>query len=184
MPIDKRWHLAENEQEIAVTEFELQLWRVFCGFLRWQEGCEKSANETNLSGNELALLHVIRMKDKPKTISDIGRILNRNDVFNINYSLRKLLKKGLIKKNKPSAGTKTVLYEITEKGIENTQRYSGMRSKVLIDLFNRDKSIDLTEMAKSMIKIKAIYDDADSVMAYTKPPVSPGQKLKNNNKKS
>jgi predicted MarR family transcription regulator len=181
MTVDKRWHLAASDKEIGVTDFELQLWRVFYGFLRWQEECEKNANDTGLNGNELALLHVVRMRDKPKTIADIGKILNRADVFNINYSLRKLLKKGLIKKGKPSQGTKTVLYVITEKGIENTHRYSTLRSKVLIDLFNREKNLDLEDVAKSMVKIKAVYDEADSVVAYTKLPEIAGSKITKNN---
>src|SRR5947207_1990398 len=96
--LDKTWHLAENEAEIKVTEFELQLWRVFYGFLRWQEKCENIANGTDLTGNELAILHVVRMKNRPKAINDIMRLLNRDDTFNIHYSIRKLIKMGLIKK--------------------------------------------------------------------------------------
>lgn len=166
-PNEKPWHLSQNESEKEVTDFELQLWRVFYGFIRWQEECEKNVNNTGLVGNELAVLHVVRMKDKPKTISDIARILNRTDMYNINYSLRKLLKKGLVKKNRSNQGVKTFVYEITPKGIENTTVFSKMRRNVLVETFMRNKSIPLKEMASNMLKIKSVYDEADSIVAYT-----------------
>ncbi|HVV67485.1 MAG TPA: winged helix DNA-binding protein [Gammaproteobacteria bacterium] len=163
----RSWHLAQDESETEVTNFELQLWRVFYGFVRWQEECEKSTNDTNLTGHELAVLHVVRMKDKPKTISDIGRILNRNDMFNINYSLRKLMQKGLVKKSRSGKGVKAFFYEITAKGIEDTDAWSKMRRDVLISAFMKDKTIPLKEMANNLMKIKSIYDEADSIVAYT-----------------
>ena len=47
--VDMTWHLAKNEEEAKLTDFEFQLWRVFYGFTRWQEGCEKVANQTDLT---------------------------------------------------------------------------------------------------------------------------------------
>ena len=96
--IDKTWHLAKTEEETRLTDFEFHLWRVFYGFMRWQEGCEKVANQTDLTGSELSILHIIRMKDRPKTLNELMRLLNRDDNFNINYSLKKLIKNGLIQK--------------------------------------------------------------------------------------
>lgn len=58
--VDKIWHLAKTEAEIKLTDFEFQLWRVFYGFIRWQEGCEKVANQSDLTGSELSLLHSYR----------------------------------------------------------------------------------------------------------------------------
>jgi predicted MarR family transcription regulator len=163
--IRSSWHLAQSEAESEVTNFELQLWRVFHGFLRWQEECEKSTNETKLNGHELAILHVIRMKEKPKTLSDIGRLLNRSDHFGMNYIVQKLLKKGLIKK--VSQGTKEHLYEITKHGIENTEIFSEMRRKALIETYMKHKELPLKELADYLATIKSIYDEADNIVAYT-----------------
>ncbi len=165
--IENSWHLAQGEADTEVTNFELQLWRVFHGFLRWQEECEKSTNGLHLNGHELAILHVIRMKEKPKTISDIGRILNRNDTFNINYIIRKLLKNGLIKKTRLGKGFKGHMYDITLKGIENTNIFAEMRRKVLIETYMKHKELPLKELADHLIIIKSIYDESDNIVAYT-----------------
>lgn len=177
--LDKTWHLAENEDELKVTDFELQLWRVFYGFLRWQEGCERSANGTDLTGNELAVLHIIRMKDRPKSIYDIGRLLNRDDTFNIQYSIRKLLKMGLIEKCK--FAQKILAYQITEAGTKNTDIYTRARRSILIDLFIKESDLTLTEMTKTLTKLKAVYDEADRTAASYK---SPDLKNTKNNKNS
>lgn len=163
--IDKKWHLAQTEAEIGVTEFELQLWRVFYGFLRWQEECEKSVNGTGLTGNDLAVLHVIRMKDKPKTIYDVGRLLNRDDNFNIHYSVKKLLKIGLIEKAvSPSSLKKPVYYQATQEGVKNTNAYTEVRRSILIDMFLDKNDLNLEELTKTLIKLKSIYDEADMAL--------------------
>lgn len=158
------WHLAGNEDEIKVTEFELQLWRVFYGLQRWQEECEKNSNGNILSSNELAILHIIRMKNRPKTLTDIERLLNRNDTHNIRYSINKLLKMGLIKKTQSAYSGKNYYFEITEEGRKDTDNYSRMRKFILIHMF-KESGLDLEELSKNLIKIKAIYDEADRSVA-------------------
>lgn len=166
--LDKTWHLAETDAEIKITEFELQLWRVFYGFLRWQEGCERSANGTELTGNELAVLHIIRMKDRPKSISDISRLLNRDDTFNIQYSIRKLLKMNLIEKVK-SPSQKTFVFQVTEKGMKNIDAYVQARKNILIEGFIKESNLPFEEITKSLAQLKAIYDEADRTAASYKP---------------
>lgn len=166
--LDKSWHLAEGDFEVEVTEFELQLWRAFFGFLRWQEDCESSVNATELNGNELAVLHIIRMKGKAKTIYDIGRLLNRDDTFNIHYNVKKLLKMGLIEKTKfAQGGKRTIAYQATAAGIENTDAYTEVRKRVLINMIKEEPDLNLRELTKILSKLKAIYDEADrAVTAY------------------
>lgn len=161
--LDKNWHLAENELEANVTEFELNLWRVFYGFIRWQEDCEKTANETDLTGNDLALLHVIRMNDKPKSLFDIAKILNRGDSFNIQYTIRKLIKNGLIEKAKPSKVHKKIIcYKVTEKGRKNTDTYTLLRKATLIEIYKkRSKDLEIGRMMETFTQLVSIYDEAD-----------------------
>lgn len=160
--IDRHWHLAQTEKELELTDFELQLWRVFFGFLRWQQECERNVNGTNLLGEDLSILHIIRMKDRPKTITDIARLLNRDDTFNIQYSVRKLIKMGLIKSIRIS-GTKSANYQITEAGIQNTERYLEARKKILLEKFVNDKAnhFHLESVSKTLSKMKSIYDIAE-----------------------
>lgn len=153
-----------DEDQGKITEFELQLWRVFYGFLRWQEECEKHANSTLLSGNELAIFHIVRMKNKSKTITDIERLLNRDDFHNIRYSLNKLIKLGLVKKSVSNYNSKNYFFEVTEAGMKDCDNFLKLRKEILVPMFN-DLKLDLDEMTKSLTKIKAIYDEADRTVS-------------------
>lgn len=174
--IDKTWHLAKTEEETKLTDFEFHLWRVFYGFMRWQEGCEKVANQTDLTGSELSILHIVRMKDRPKTLNELMRLLNRDDNFNINYSLKKLIKKGLIQKiSSDKHNKKTFSYEITEEGIKNTDTYTALRQNVLIDIFKKKQNLNLDKLSNVLSELIAIYEEADrtvlSYMGITKPTI-------------
>lgn len=163
MTIDKRWHLANSKEELELAEFELQLWRVHYGFMRWQEECEKIANSDELSSDDLAVLHIIRMKERPKTIADIGRLLNRDNHFSISYNINKLLKLELIEKLK-SINKKQYQYKVTEKGRKNTDDYTKARKSILIDVFLRElQTINLREIAHGLMRLKAIYEEAARV---------------------
>jgi predicted MarR family transcription regulator len=161
------WHLSENADEMKVTEFELLLWRTFNGFIRWQEDCELAANNNALTGNELSILHVIRMKERPKTANDIARLLNREDKFNITYSIKKLLKLGLIEKSKDTV-KKGATYQATNAGIKNTDDYVKARKHILISLFGKEPRINLSEITQELVKIISLYDEAARITASYK----------------
>ncbi|MDQ8038780.1 MAG: winged helix DNA-binding protein [Rickettsiella sp.] len=166
--IDKTWHLAKTEEETKLTDFEFYLWSVFNGFMRWQEGCEKVANQTDLTGSELSILHIIRMKNRAKTLNELMRLLNRDDNFNINYSLKKLIKNGFIRKiNSDKHNKKTFSYEITEEGIKNTDSYTALRRNVLINLFKKKQDLNLDKLSIVLSELVAIYEEADrTVLSY------------------
>lgn len=176
----KTWHLAESEEEIKITDFEFHLWRVFYGFLRWQEGCENVANQTDLTGSELSILHIIRMNERAKTLNELMRLLNRDDTFNVNYSIRKLIKKGLVKKVSSSeTNKKTPAYEITKAGIQNINMYIQLRKQVLVDKFFKKKELNLEKITEILASIIAIYDEADrTVLTYTRIPEKENKKTK------
>jgi len=145
--------------EKTLTEFEFHFWRAFYAFLRWQENCEKAINENALTGHELALLHLVHMADTPKSISDISQLLNRDDQFNLMYSLRKLVKRGLISKIKQSGRTGH-FYQVTEAGIKKISDYSASKKNSLLPLFAGESDLNLEELTKKFIKIKSVYDEA------------------------
>ena len=84
------WHLATNTTELILSDFELSLWRVFNSFTRWQQDCEAAIASDGLIAEEIGILHIIRMGDRPKTIYEIGNFLNRTDMPNIQYTVRAL----------------------------------------------------------------------------------------------
>ncbi len=169
MSIDKTWHLSTSQEETNLTEFELQLWRVYFGFVRWQQQCELSSSKIDLSADELAILHIVRMRDQPKSNADIGILLNRIDYFNINYTINKLVKKGFIQKENPKSKQKQNRYVVTEKGRKNTDAYSEARKSILNEFSSYMSEMNLDDVAKSLMKMKNFYDEATRVAASYKP---------------
>ena len=94
--VDRRWHLARTPLEVDVAELEYALMRSFEAFGRWQTECLANVSELVASGPENALLHIIRMNERPKSIHDLAYMTNREDVPNIQYSLRKLINGGFV----------------------------------------------------------------------------------------
>jgi predicted MarR family transcription regulator len=171
--INKNFHLAKTEKETKLTDFEFHLWRVFHVFTRWQEGCENIANQTDLKGNELSILHIIRMQDRPKAPNELMRLLNRDDSFNITYTLKKLIKDGLIRKVASDKNKKTFSYEITEEGIKNTDTYATLRRNVLIELFAKKRELNLDKLSNVLSELISIYEEADrTVLSYMGSSVS------------
>ncbi len=169
-PLDKSWHLALDEDEIQIAEFEFQLWRIFYGFLRWQEDCQRYVCNDTLSGYEIALLHIIRMNNRSKTIYELSRLLNRDDPNNIQYGLNKLIKLGLIEKEKSTTTQKALAYKITDQGIKNTDEFCLARSSILIESFRKGglPDLGLEKLTTSLIKIRGIYDEASRLAASYK----------------
>lgn len=163
------WHLAANKQESELTDFEFLLWRVFYGFLNWQENCQNCIDEKNeLNAYDLCILHIIRMNDRPKNVYELCNLLNRNDVPNVLYIIRKLVKLGFVKKHK--GGPKKVLaYQVTEAGIKNTDAYTQARKNILLKMLeNENPKLDLVQTTKTLALIKGIYDEAGRIAASYK----------------
>src|ERR1700737_4072634 len=129
--LDQRWHLARTPLEIDVAELEYALMRSFEAFGRWQAECPANVIHLVPSGPETALLHIIRMNDRPKSIHDLAHMTNREDIPNIQYSLRKLIKAGFVVRS--GSGRSGVSYEVTPLGREVTERYAGVRASLLIN---------------------------------------------------
>ncbi len=159
--VDKIWHLAQTEAGHALSEFEFSLERLFQAFYRWKSECLAAAGGFRLTGNDTAILNVIRMREQPKSLSDIARLLNREDMSNIQYALRKLLAEGLVEKAN-GAARKTTTYRVTAKGFDVTERYAELRAQVLMTLLgalgdNRGRAQDVAHYLDLMA---GMYDQA------------------------
>lgn len=158
--VDRRWHLAQEPLEVDLTDFEYALMRAFESFGRWQAECLASSGRIEASGPENALLHVIRMHDRPKTIKELARLTNREDIPNMQYSLRKLLKSGLIARE--GSSRTGVHYTVTAEGHTITDRYAEIRRELLVSLLGRLKSPDgaLRDATGTLELLVGIYDSA------------------------
>ena len=78
-----------------------------------------------LTGDDVAVLNVVRMGDEPKRLSEIGQLLNRVDVPNLQYATRKLVRAGLIE-TEGSSSRKETRYRVTATGHSVTEAYAGL----------------------------------------------------------
>ncbi|UXU81837.1 winged helix DNA-binding protein [Paracoccus sp. SMMA_5_TC] len=158
--LDRSWHLAASRSEQKVADLEYALMRCHEAFGRWQTECLAAVGDFNHSGPENALLHIIRMNDRPKTIHDLAHMANRNDIPNIQYSLRKLIAAGLVARS--GSGRAGVIYQVTELGRSVTDRYARIRAELLVagvdgvpGLMDR-----LADAARCLELLTGIYEQA------------------------
>jgi predicted MarR family transcription regulator len=128
-----RWHLARNGEEARLASFELSLERLMHAYYAWKSACLAAVADGPFSGNDTAVLNTIRMRDRAKGLSEISKLLNREDISNIQYSIRKLLKAGFIEKADP-ASRKDTLYRMTAAGRRVTNAYADLRATLLLSL--------------------------------------------------
>ncbi len=163
--INETWHLAHSKEEADITGLEIQLFRVFYAFMHWQEECEGAANGFDLGGSDLAVLHLIRMQGRPKTVYELAQLLNRQDLPNVHYCVKKLVKLNLIEKA-PEPIKKSIGYQITELGRKDTEKYSQMRRDIFVKLFLEEAGNVAAETAIILRKLKNAYEEASRIVAF------------------
>jgi len=163
--IDRSWHLARTPVEVDVAEIEYALMRANQAFERWQTECLASVIDFAASGEENAMLHIIRMNDRPKSIKDLARLANREDIPNIQYSLRKLISAGLVVRQ--GSGRAGVTYSVTDLGREVTDRYAEVRGTLLVDAIESVPSFPqrLEEATRTLELLTGIYEQMARVAA-------------------
>ena len=163
--LDWRWHLAESAVEVDTTELEFALMRTFEGFGRWQSECLASVCDLAATGPENALLHIIRMNDRPKTIKDLARLTNRDDVPDIEYSRRKLIGAGLVLRK--GAGRSGVTYVVTDEGLRVTNDYGALRRRLLLQAVANIPGFSdrLVEATRTLNLLTGIYEEISRVAA-------------------
>jgi predicted MarR family transcription regulator len=163
--IDRSWHLARMPVEVDVAEIEYALMRTNQAFERWQTECLASVIDFAASGEENAMLHIIRMNDRPKTIKDLARLANREDIPNMQYSLRKLIGAGLVARQ--GSGRAGVTYTVTERGREVTDKYAEVRATLLVDAIASVPNFPqrLEEATRTLELLTGIYEQVARVAA-------------------
>lgn len=124
------WHLARTETERRLCDFEFGLERLAQAYYRWKAACLAAVCDVPLTGDDVAVLNVVRMGDEPKRLSEIGQLLNRVDVPNLQYATRKLVRSGLIE-TEGSSSRKETRYRATATGHSVTEAYATLRAATL-----------------------------------------------------
>ena len=119
---------------------------------------------------------MVAMQHHPQTSTSLARQLNRDDIANVQYILRKLLSEGLLAKKKEPRG-KTYTYDITDSGSAMVERYAQMRALLLLEKTKFIDNIDTKLHAANdlLSLLTGIYDDAARISA-TYSPVTTDEK--------
>ncbi|MBT4521663.1 MAG: winged helix DNA-binding protein [Halieaceae bacterium] len=164
---DMHWHLAQSDEELRITELEFAILRISAAFDRWQKDCLSCCVDGGLSGIDNTVLHIIRMHDRPKSISEVARLMNRDDISNLQYSLRKLTKVGLIARAATGDSKRTAAYEVTAEGTRVSDLFAQFRRELLLSLTDsiKDLDVDLVTASKVLNITSGLYDHASAVAA-------------------
>ena len=168
----RAWHLARSSHEAKSTDLEWSILRYQQAFERWITQLADITGLSELSYVEIIIMHVIRMQDRPKTAASIARQLNRDDIPNIQYCLRKLVKMKLCRKV-TEKGSKSAAFEVTDRGKILTDHYAEVRKEILTE---QSKSIDridekLVEATKIISLLTGLYDEAAIICSSYSPIV-------------
>ncbi|WP_233868098.1 winged helix DNA-binding protein [Paraburkholderia adhaesiva] len=149
--------------EFQATEFEWALIRFAESFSRFvlTTGIVSISANVDLNYQEHVILHVIRMQDRPKSGAMIARLMNRDDIPNIQYSLRKLEAAGLIEKSKDGNG-KTYSYIASELGVRLTDEYYKVREEILIRRLAEISDVEekFERSARFLSMLTGVYEEA------------------------
>ena len=164
------WPLGKDPHDVSTTEFEWAVMRFFSAFERSCLQLSITAGSNDLSFQELVLLHVVGMQHHAQTSHSIARQLNRDDIQNLQYALRKLEKRGLVKKSFGDRN-KTAHYSITPEGRESVGLYAKIRAQLLTGRTELVSEIDekLEEATQLLSVLTGIYDDVARVAATYSP---------------
>ena len=155
----RAWHLADSERAERVTSFEFALMQVNEAYQRWVTQAARLAGHPDITFNEVVVLHVVRMQERSKDAATISKLVNRDDLPNVLYNLRKLVGLGLVEKVKVGSST---LFRVTERGRLETNRYADMRRALLLESMDEIANIDskMDSLITLMHLVTGLYDNA------------------------
>jgi predicted MarR family transcription regulator len=155
------WHLSRTPLEAATTELEWTLLRWWEAFGRYSLHALNMLGLPGVSSAELLILHIVRLHDRPKSATMIANLLNRDDIQNVQYSLRKLVSMGLVAKVRDQKGKYNHL-AVTARGRQVCDDFASIRTQLLIaDVAQLDNGeAVLLQAAKTVSMLTGLYDAA------------------------
>ncbi|MDZ7839844.1 MAG: winged helix DNA-binding protein, partial [Gammaproteobacteria bacterium] len=128
-------------------------------FQRWAVRCMGRAGEEGLTSLEVMLLHAVNRRVRHGTISDLALLLNLDDTHLINYALKKLEARGLVKAGK--RGKEKTIY-VTPHGASVCQEYIATRERCLMQMLRLADADyeELARLARILHQLAGSYDHA------------------------
>jgi predicted MarR family transcription regulator len=160
-------HLASSPEEFSVTQFEQGLLCAAEAFYRFYGALlGRDGLRHKLAGQDNVILQQIMAASRPLSVADIARFANRDDIANIQYSLKKLLRAKLIAKSNPSSARETT-YAATELARQLTRNFVALRRSLFTNSVAEvvDFHEQLASGAKLLNTITSLYDQGTRVLA-------------------
>jgi predicted MarR family transcription regulator len=160
-------HLSRTPHEFAVTQFEQGLLCAAAAFSRFYGALlGREGHIRNLSGQDNVILQQIMAASRPLAVADIARFANRDDIANIQYSLKKLLRAGLIEKTSKTSARETS-YTGTALAREWTKEFTALRRRLFTDpsanILDFDDQLD--KAGRLLNTIAGFYDHGTRIMS-------------------
>jgi predicted MarR family transcription regulator len=157
-------HLDRTAAVRRLSDFEFRLERLAQAYYRWKASCFAAVCDVPLTGDDVAVLNVVRMGDEPKRLSEIGQLVNRVDVPNLQYATRKLVRAGLIE-TEGNPSRKETRYRTTETGRSVTDAYATLRGTTLPPMLDalEEWARNLEKMGVQMDLLASLYGQAAQV---------------------
>ena len=158
IPIVSSEHLA-SEDSWPLSELEYGLIISYNAFSRWMIRCMQGAGHADFSPLDVLVLHNVNHRDRQKKLVDICFVLHIEDQHTVNYSLKKLVKAGLVERQKHG---KEIYYSTSEEGKEACQQYRDVREKCLTSGYrNLDRDGEEVSQAAALLRLMSgLYDQA------------------------
>ena len=163
VPIVSSSHLV-SEKGGALSEYEFGLIIANNAFNRWMMHCAKASGVDSLAPLDVLVVHNINHRDRAKRVADICFVLNVEDTHTVTYSVKKLVRLGLVFGTKKG---KEIFYSTSDEGRSFCERYKDNRERCLVNSLkqlNLDQET-LTELAATLRTLSGIYDQASRAAA-------------------
>lgn len=160
-------HLAASPHELAVTEFEQALICAAKAFYRFiGESVGPDGVQHRLSGEDNVILQQLIASSRPRGVVELARFSNRDDIPNLQYSLRKLIGAGLVEKA-PGSTNRDTVYQATPKARALTEQLVRARRELLMDPLGAVPEVDeqLRAAARALQMVTSYYDHGTRVLA-------------------
>lgn len=157
-PIVSSAHLV-SETSAELSEFEFGLIIADNAFSRWSVRCMAAAGVPDLGALDVLVLHGVNHRARDKKLADICLVLNVEDVHTVSYSLKKLIRMGLVGSRRKG---KEVFYTTTPEGKDACERYREVREECLVKSLRAfgDINADIRQVADLMRALSGLYDQA------------------------
>lgn len=156
-------HLAAGGSP-SLSELEYGLILASQAFMRWIVRCMAAAGVGSLSPIEVIILHTVRHRDRPKTVSDICLVVGIADTHVATYALRKLEAAELVSAARIE---KEKAIRITDRGLAALTRYSEIREKLLVSAVQVSSISEelMSDVASQLRILSGFYDQATRAAA-------------------